>query len=89
MKKAVTRAAPKDHRMRTEYDFRGGVRGKYYRAMQAGYTITIREEDGTTVVKEVKPREGAVRTATARKVQGVATRRRVTAGHRSRPKKRV
>lgn len=27
--------------MRAEYDFTGGVRGKYYKAMQAGYTITI------------------------------------------------
>jgi hypothetical protein len=89
MKKALTRAAPKDDRMRTEYDFRGGVRGKHYRAMQAGYTITIRKEDGTTVVKEVKPREGAVRTASARKAQGVVTRRWVTSGPRSRPRKRV
>jgi hypothetical protein len=44
--------------MRPEYDFRGvkGVRGKYYQAMRQGYTITIHEEHGTTVVKEVKPR---------------------------------
>lgn len=46
--------------MRAEYDFSGGVRGKHYKAMQAGYTITIHKTDGTTVVKEVKPPEGAV-----------------------------
>ena len=50
----------KDGDMRTEYDFRGGMRGKHYRAMQAGYTITIHEADGTTVVKDVMPKEGAV-----------------------------
>lgn len=50
----------KDSDMRAEYDFRDGVRGKHYRAMQAGYTITIHEADGTTVVKDVMPKEGAV-----------------------------
>lgn len=43
--------------MRAEYDFRGGVRGKYYRATQAGYTITIHKADGSTIVKEVKPKK--------------------------------
>ncbi len=37
-----------------------GVRGKHYKAMQAGYTITIHKADGTTVVKDVMPKEGAV-----------------------------
>ena len=46
--------------MRAEYDFTGGIRGKYYSAMQAGYTITIHNEDGTTTVKNVKPKKGAV-----------------------------
>jgi hypothetical protein len=46
--------------MRAEYDFAGGVRGKHYRAMQAGYTVTIHKADGTTLVKEVEPLEGAV-----------------------------
>ncbi|MGA2400711.1 MAG: hypothetical protein ABSG91_03275 [Syntrophobacteraceae bacterium] len=46
--------------MRDEYDFTGGVRGKHYRAMQAGYTITIHQPDGETVVNEVKPQEGTV-----------------------------
>ena len=61
MKKDVSKMVRmKDSDMRAEYDFRGGVRGKHYRAMQAGYTITIRKADGTTVLKEVKPKEGAV-----------------------------
>ena len=58
MKKA-TRAV-KDDGMRAEYDFSGGVRGKHYRAMQAGYTVTVHKEDGTTIVKEIKPPKGAV-----------------------------
>jgi len=49
-----------DNDMRAGYDFTGGVRGKHYRAMQAGYTITVHKADGTTVVKDVMPKEGAV-----------------------------
>ncbi len=61
MKKVVTKMAQvKDNDMRAEYDFMGGVRGKHYGAMQAGYTITIHKADGTTVVKEVMPKKGAV-----------------------------
>ncbi len=43
--------------MRDEYDFRGkkGVRGKYYEAMQKGYTTIIHKPDGSTVVKETRP----------------------------------
>lgn len=62
MKKAINKPGHRnqDAKMRAEYDFRGGVRGKYYQAMQAGYTITIRKADGTTEVKEVKPKRDAV-----------------------------
>jgi hypothetical protein len=49
-----------DEAMRAEYEFTGGVRGKHYRALQGGYTITIHNADGTTLVKEVKPAEGAI-----------------------------
>ena len=49
-----------DNNMRAEYDFTDGERGKHYRAMQAGFTITIHKEDGTTVVKDVMPKKGAV-----------------------------
>ena len=49
-----------DNGMRAEYDFTGGVRGKHYNTMRAGYTITIRKADGTTVVKNVRPKEGAI-----------------------------
>ncbi len=49
-----------DDEMLPEYDFSGGVRGKHFKAMQAGYTITIHQKDGSKVVKEVKPRKGTV-----------------------------
>jgi hypothetical protein len=60
MKKASNKAVQVGNDMRAEYNFTGGVRGKHYHAMQAGYTITIHRADGTTVTKEVKPKEGAV-----------------------------
>ena len=60
MKKALTKAVQADNGMRAEYDFTGGVRGKHCHAMQAGYTMTIHQADGTTVVREVKPKAGAV-----------------------------
>lgn len=59
MKKASGKVIRK-HEMRPEYDFSGGVRGKHYQAMRAGYRITIRRSDGSVVVKEVMPREDAV-----------------------------
>ena len=49
--------------MRPEYDFsqmKGGVRGKYFKAMQDGYTITIHHADGTTTVKDMPPRKDAI-----------------------------
>ena len=61
MKKLSTKTSRTDgENMRAEYDFRGGIRGKHYRTMQGGFTITIHHGDGTTEVKEVKPREGIV-----------------------------
>jgi peptidoglycan/xylan/chitin deacetylase (PgdA/CDA1 family) len=54
--------APDQDDILPEYDFRGmkGVRGKYYQAMRQGYTITIHKEDGTTVVKEMKPKRAVL-----------------------------
>lgn len=46
-----------DDGMLPEYDFKGkkGVRGKYYRAMQKGYTVHIHNEDGTVTVQRFGP----------------------------------
>ena len=61
MKKPTTKTAQvEDIDMRAEYDFKGGVRGKHSKSLQAGYTITIHKADGTTLVKDVMPKEGAV-----------------------------
>ncbi|MBU0464164.1 MAG: hypothetical protein KKE12_11225 [Proteobacteria bacterium] len=49
-----------DKDMRAEYDFKAGVRGKHYRNMQVGYSTTVHKADGTTVVKNVMPKEGTV-----------------------------
>ena len=61
MKKVIARAVQReDDEMRAEYDFRRGMRGKHYKDMQAGYTVTIHKADGTTLVKDVRPKEGAI-----------------------------
>jgi len=61
MKKATSKAVQEEmDTIRAEYDFTGGVRGKHYHAMQAGYTIKIHKADGTTEIQEVKPRGGAI-----------------------------
>jgi hypothetical protein len=36
------------------------VRGKHYKALQAGYTITVHNADGSATVKDVMPKEGAI-----------------------------
>jgi hypothetical protein len=61
MKKVVIEMTEKDNDdMASEYDFGDGVRGKHCRAMREGYTVTIHQSDGSTLVKEVMPKEGVV-----------------------------
>jgi hypothetical protein len=61
MKEAASRRGrAKNDAVRPECDFSGGVRGKHFRAMQAGYTIAVREADGMTVVTNVMPKTNAV-----------------------------
>ncbi len=43
-----------------EYDSRGGVRGKHYKAYRRGHTLTIHKTDGTRDVRHFKLEEGAV-----------------------------
>ena len=49
-----------DDDMLPEYDFRGGVRGKHYKAMREGYTVQINHEDGTIEYHHYQPLEGTV-----------------------------
>jgi len=46
--------------MRPEYDFRGAVRGKYYKPLHRGYTVHVHKADGTTIVQHFKLEEGTV-----------------------------
>ncbi len=49
-----------DDDMRPEYDFSGGVRGKHHKAYREGHTVTIHQEDGSTIVQEFKLEKNAV-----------------------------
>lgn len=46
--------------MRPEYDFSGGVRGKYASEYLRGHTVTIHRKDGSTVVERYGPPEDAI-----------------------------
>lgn len=49
-----------DNEMRTEYDFSGGVRGKHFRKLREGYTVTIYNEDGTKTIEKYESNEGVI-----------------------------
>lgn len=53
---------PKSDDMLPEYNFKSkrGVRGKYTKALEHGYSIHITHEDGTVTVKQFVPRENTV-----------------------------
>lgn len=46
--------------LRTEYDFRGAIRGRHYKPLHQGYTVEIHQADGTTVMQNYKLEEGTV-----------------------------
>lgn len=46
--------------MRAEYDFSKATRGKAYKPLHEGYTVSIRKSDGTTVVENYKLEHGTV-----------------------------
>jgi hypothetical protein len=62
MSNKKNKQAPSDDEMQAEYDLsnREGERGRYYDALQQGYTVRIHEDDGTTTVQHYKLEEGAV-----------------------------
>lgn len=47
-------------KMAHEYDFSHSARGKHAEDVRNGYTMLIHRSDGTTEVREVKPRPGTV-----------------------------
>ena len=48
--------------MLPEYNFEGkkGVRGKYVKDMQKGYSVRVLKEDGTVTTKHFVPQEDAI-----------------------------
>lgn len=50
----------KNNDMLPEYDFKGGIRGKHYKAYRRGHTVKIHKADGTTVVNYFTLEDGAV-----------------------------
>jgi hypothetical protein len=52
--------ADDDDRMKDEYDFSGGVRGKHYRAYRAGHAVRIKKMGGTVEEKHFTLEDGAV-----------------------------
>jgi len=62
MKKIVYNKSPKKviDQMLGEYSFKGGVRGKHYKAYRKGHSVKVTKEDGSTQVRYYKLEEGAV-----------------------------
>jgi hypothetical protein len=60
MKKKTNKSQTDD--MLPEYNLEGkkGVRGKYAKAMQKGYSVRVVNEDGTVTVRDFVPKENAV-----------------------------
>ena len=61
MKKTHDNIATEDDLL-PEYDFSGmkGTRGRYYQAYRQGYTVKVRQSNGTEKVQRFAPAEGAV-----------------------------
>lgn len=59
-KKTVKTNIQEEDEMLPEYDFRGGMRGKHYKAYQRGHTVTVHKSDGTTQVRHYTLEDGAV-----------------------------
>ncbi len=60
MKKAIN--TPNNDDMLPEYNFNGkkGVRGKYAKAVQKGYSVRVLNEDGTVTIQHFIPKGSAV-----------------------------
>jgi len=50
----------KGDEMRAEYDFSKSERGKFYRPLDKGYTVRVKQSDGTEIIKNYTLAEGAV-----------------------------
>jgi hypothetical protein len=59
MKTSKTKKKKADE-IRAEYDFSKAERGKFYRPLDQGYTVHIKNSDGTETVRNYTLAEGAV-----------------------------
>jgi hypothetical protein len=59
-KKASDMSKENEEEMRPEYDFRGGVRGKHYKALQDGHTVKVHKKDGTIEIRHYSLEDGTV-----------------------------
>ena len=50
----------KKNKMRAEYDFSSGVRGKHYQAYRQGHSVKIKKRDGSTEVHYFTPADGSI-----------------------------
>lgn len=50
----------KKNKMRAEYDFSDGVRGKHYQAYRQGHSVKIEKRDGSTEVHYFTLADGSV-----------------------------
>ena len=60
MKRKLSKTPSKKDEMRSEYDFRTAVRGKFYKPLHKGYSVEIHPAHGKTVVKHFKLEAGAI-----------------------------
>jgi len=49
-----------ENKMRDEYDFSKGVRGKHYKTYRNGHSVIINKDDGTQTIQYFKEEDGAV-----------------------------
>ena len=60
MKKERDTSPNRAENMRPEYDFSEGVRGKHYRAYHEGHTVTIHQDDGSTIIQNFRLEADAI-----------------------------
>ena len=58
--KTIKKKKTKKEVMRSEYDFSKAERGKFYRPLDKGYTVSVQKKDGTVEVKQYTITEGTV-----------------------------
>ncbi len=46
-----------EKKIRSEYDFTGGVRGKHHKMMQEGYSVFVHKENGEIETQDFMPRK--------------------------------